>query len=97
MKYYKDNSGLTYAYELDGSQDNLIGNKIKLSDDEVTKLLIENDINSTENKKLAEYKVYLNSTDYKMTVDYFATLSVAEQEALVSSRAIAREFIKNNQ
>ena len=44
--------------------------------------------------KIAEAKAYLASTDFKMTVDYFATLSETEQEALTAKRAEARAFLK---
>ena len=46
--------------------------------------------------KLQECYAYLNSTDYKMTVDYFATLSEAEQAVLTSKRAEARLYIREN-
>ena len=46
--------------------------------------------------KLAECYAYLASTDYKMTVDYFATLSEAEQAVLTSKRAEARLYIREN-
>lgn len=45
---------------------------------------------------VAEAKNYLASTDYKMTVDYFATLSEVEQNELTTKRAEAREFIRGN-
>jgi hypothetical protein len=35
MKYYKDNLGNIFAYELDGSQDDLIGNKTQLTSAEL--------------------------------------------------------------
>lgn len=35
MKYYKDNQGNVFAYELDGSQDYLIRDKVKMTDKEV--------------------------------------------------------------
>ena len=40
-----------------------------------------------------EAKIYLASTDYKMTVDYFATLSEEEQNELIAKRAEARKLI----
>ncbi len=46
--------------------------------------------------KLNEAHAYLNSTDYKMTVDYFGTLTQEIQDELVAKRAEAREFIRNN-
>jgi len=44
-----------------------------------------------------EAKNYLASTDYKMTVDYFATLSKEEQDSLVKERAEKREFVRLNE
>ena len=43
-----------------------------------------------------EAKSYLASTDYKMTVDYFASLSKATQDELIAERQKAREFIRAN-
>lgn len=36
MKYYKDKNNKVYAYEADGSQDELIGDKTKMEDHEIT-------------------------------------------------------------
>lgn len=47
--------------------------------------------------KILEAKAYLASTDFKMTVDYFATMTVEKQEEFTSLRAEAREFIRANQ
>ena len=47
--------------------------------------------------KIQEEKAYLASTDYKMTVDYFATLTEAEQVQLTQLRAEARAFIRANE
>ena len=46
--------------------------------------------------KIAEAKAYLSLTDYKMTVDYFATLSKEIQDELILKRNDAREFIRAN-
>ena len=48
-------------------------------------------------KKIAEAKAYLLSTDFKMTVDYFATMIIEKQEEVIAKRAEAREFIRANQ
>lgn len=48
-------------------------------------------------QKIGEAKAYLASTDYKMTVDYFATLTEAEQVEITAKRAEAREFIRTNE
>ena len=45
-------------------------------------------------KKIAEAKAYLASTDFKMTVDYYATLTVEQQEELTVKRAEARAFLR---
>ena len=45
-------------------------------------------------KKIAEAKAYLASTDFKMTVDYYATLTPEQQEELMAKRAEARAFLK---
>jgi len=46
--------------------------------------------------KINEAKQYLASTDYKMTVDYFATLTKEIQDELILKRNEAREFIRAN-
>ena len=43
-----------------------------------------------------EAKDYLAQTDYKMTVDYFATLDKVTQDELIAERQKAREFIRAN-
>ena len=48
------------------------------------------------NNQIQEYKHYLASTDFKMTVDYFATLSKEEQDDLIAKRAEARDFIRSH-
>ena len=45
-------------------------------------------------QKIQEAKMYLASTDYKMTVDYFSTLTKDIQDELILKRAEAREFIR---
>ncbi|EOJ5366741.1 tail fiber assembly protein, partial [Escherichia coli] len=39
MKYFIDNENNIFAYEDDGSQDNLIGDKTEISEDEVNAIL----------------------------------------------------------
>ena len=50
----------------------------------------------TNEQLIAEAKAYLNNTDYKMTVDYFATLTQVEQDSFISKRAEYREFVRVN-
>lgn len=45
-------------------------------------------------KQIAEAKAYLASTDFKMTVDYYATLTPEQQEELTTKRSEARTFLK---
>ena len=45
-------------------------------------------------EKVAEAKAYLASTDFKMTVDYYATLNEQEQAEITYNRAKARTFLK---
>lgn len=91
MKYYKQNSEV-FAYELDGSQDHLIGNKTPMTDEEV-----EAHINppKTEaiilSEKVAEAKAYLASTDFKVLPDY-----TPKSDEVIALRATAREFIRIN-
>ncbi len=47
-------------------------------------------------QKVIEAKQYLSSTDYKMTVDYFATLTDEQQNVLMLKRVEAREFVRLN-
>ena len=44
--------------------------------------------------KIDEAKALLDSTDFKMTIDYFATLTETEQTGLIAKRAEARAFLK---
>lgn len=55
--------------------------------------LIQQEINMQINK----YKQYLDSTDFKMTVDYYTTLTEVEQIELTQKRLEAREFIRANE
>lgn len=48
-------------------------------------------------QKVQECKAYLVATDFKMTVDYYATLSEVEQLELTAKRDEAREYIRMNE
>lgn len=48
-------------------------------------------------QKVQEYKAYLLATDFKMTVDYYATLSEVERLELTTKRQEAREYIRVNE
>lgn len=95
MKHYKDNDNNVYAYEDDGSQDHLIGDKILMTAEEV-----EEHINPPKTEEqilkeqIQEVKLYLSSTDFKMTVDYYNILTDEEKVELTTKRAEARAFLK---
>jgi hypothetical protein len=71
MKYYKDVNNEVYAYEDDGSQDHLIGNKVAMTTDE-----IEAHTNPTitpeqfTQNRINELKSLLANTDFKVLPDY---------------------------
>lgn len=44
--------------------------------------------------KISEAKAYLTSSDFKMTVDYYATLTLEQQAELTTKRADARALLK---
>ena len=46
--------------------------------------------------KLAECYAYLASTDYKMTIDYYGSMTESDQVEVTTKRAEAREFIRAN-
>lgn len=92
MKYYKNTDNEVFAYEDDGSQDHLIGDKVQMTDEEV-----EAHINPPKTEamilaeKVAEAKQYLADTDFKMTTDYDEDVT-----DIKAKRAEAREFVRAN-
>lgn len=91
MKYYKQNNEV-FAYEEDGSQDHLIGDKVLMTAEEV-----EAHINPPKTEamilaeKVAEAKAYLALTDFKVLPDY-----EPKSDEVITLRATAREFIRIN-
>lgn len=47
--------------------------------------------------KVLNAKKYLNETDFKMTVDYFDTMTTEKQLELINTRESARQFIRDNE
>ena len=47
--------------------------------------------------KVREAKQTLADTDFKMTVDYYATLSKEEANELKYLRSVAREYVRSNE
>ena len=94
MKYFKTKNEIR---AIDDGQESLIQNDwIEISFEELQELLKPTAEQILE-QKISEAKAYLANTDYKMTVDYFATLPEAEQQDLIAKRAEAREFIRLNE
>jgi hypothetical protein len=104
MKYYKDMNNKVFAYELDGSQDHLIGDKVLMTAEEV-----ELHINppKTEEQiiaeKVIEYKAYLANTDYIVTkiaeaqaLGEDTTLLLSKYEVELQQRKEARTFVGAN-
>jgi len=54
---------------------------------------LELDAIETSNK-ISEAKAYLSSTDFKMSVDYYATLTLEQQAELTTKRAFYRAYLK---
>lgn len=96
MKYYKNENNELF---IDPIVKNHIG-LIELSKEEFDAQLGLN--NTPTDAQILEAKVnealaYLSSTDYKMTVDYFATLSELEQTEFTNLREVSRQFVRDNQ
>ena len=100
MKYYKQNNEV-FAYEEDGSQDHLIGDKELMTPEEV-----ELHINppKTEEQilaeKIAEAKAYLAKTDWvePYLIKHYTGLSILEEDSnkfvIEAKREEARAFLK---
>ena len=98
MKHYINKNKEIFAFELDGSQDHLITedmNPISLEEIQALNTAKEDEYKNSNEYRIQEAKQFLTSTDYKMTVDYFAGLTKEEQDDLISKRALSREFIRN--
>lgn len=100
MKYYINKNNEIFGFELNGSQDCLIKDDMKsisLQEIEAINKSKEDEYKASLEYKINEAKSYLLSTDYKMTVDYFGTLTTERQEDLIKLRAEARHFIRDNE
>ena len=100
MKYYINKNKEIFGIELDGSQDSLITedmSPISLEEIEALNKAKQDEYKASKEYKLNEAKAYLANTDYKMTVDYFATLTKEQQDDLIKLRAEARQFMRDNE
>ena len=99
MKYYINKNKEIFGFELDGSQDHLITKDMKeisLEEIQAINKTKEDEYKNSIEYKISEAKDYLLSTDYKMTIDYFATLTKEIQDELILKRAESRDFIRDN-
>jgi predicted house-cleaning noncanonical NTP pyrophosphatase (MazG superfamily) len=94
MKYYINTNKEIFAYEEDGSQDYLIGDKVAITIEEIEAInkAKEDEYKSSLEYKIQEAKTYLVSTDFKVLPDYDK-----EPSEVIAKRAEAREFIRANQ
>lgn len=96
MRFFLDDLGQIRAIEVE--QEYLIGDSWEEVQEENLNILL-NPPKTPEQlllEKVQEAKDYLVNTDFKMTVDYYATLTEQEQQLLVNKRAEAREFVRIN-
>jgi hypothetical protein len=68
--------------------------EIKIDEVFATPLTAEEQAKVELEAKIVDAKAYLASTDFKMTVDYYATLDEQAQAELAYNRAKARTFLK---
>lgn len=93
MKYYRDNKNNVYAYEIDGSQDCLIGDKVAMTSEEIELHL--NPIKTQEQLQAeanAEALAYLASTDWYIVRKTETGVDVPSD--VLAKRQEARESIK---
>ena len=103
MKYYKDINNEVYAYEDDGSQDYLIGDKVKMTAEEA-----EAHINPPKTQEqilaqqIAEATAYLKDTDwvetYKLRHDLSLELipETSTKWEVLAKREEYKAFLRGN-
>ena len=88
MKYYKYNSEV-YAYELDGSQDHLIGDKVAMTVAE-----IETHINPPKTAEQLQQEVNAKALAYLASTDWYVIrlqeTGIAVPQDVLDARAKAR-------
>ena len=101
MKFYKDINNEVFAYEEDGSQDHLIGDKVLMTAEEVE--LHINQPKTEEqilSEKIAEAKLYLVETDWvePYLIKHYTGLSILEEDSnkfvIEAKRGEAIMFLK---
>lgn len=87
MKLYKDNNNNIYAYELDGSQDHLIGDKVKITEEEASSIHnqnIQNELNKRTygEKRASEYPPIGDQLDALFHAGVFPADMAAQIQAI---------------
>lgn len=97
MRHYKDNNNNFFGFEDNIEVDSSIYTEISIDHIQEFNKNKEDEYKKSVEYKIDEAKKYLSDTDYKMTIDYFATLTKEVQDELIRLRANAREFVRNNE
>jgi hypothetical protein len=84
MKYYKDNNGKVFAYKDDGSQDDLVGDKILLSQAEIDK--------HTEKTKIKQLPDFLTMRQTRLALLQNNLLSSVEQNISTMPKNVQIEW-----
>jgi hypothetical protein len=66
MKLYKDNDNIIWAYELDGSQDHLIGDKTPITQEQADEIRLQTEQEQFDALTYAEKR----RTEYPSVLDY---------------------------
>lgn len=89
MKYFKDNQNNVFAYELDGSQDHLIDDKVVMTAEEV-----EAHINPPKTAEQLQAEGNATSLTYLASTDWYVIRlqesGVAIPQSVLDARASAR-------
>jgi hypothetical protein len=99
MKLYKNTNNEIFAYEEDGSQDNLIGDKTLITQEEANVIIAQNEANILANRTDAEKitdckeqaKAMLFSTDWAVLPD----VALTNASEFITYRATLRGFVLN--
>lgn len=96
MNYFKNTSNEIFGYDDEQVKQGYGKDLIPITEQEKDELLKPTPEQLLQ-QKIVEAKSYLQSTDYKMTIDYFATMTPEQQEEVTILRAEAREFVRANE
>jgi hypothetical protein len=78
MKHYIDNAGTVFAYELDGSQDHLIGDKTPITPEQIVELNEQKQQDAFNSLSYAEKRV----REYPPIADYVDGVVKGDQEQI---------------